>query len=239
MQSRREFLRLAGLATGMSLTGLLQACGGAVAPASSTGPAGSAAAAKPASASGAGSASAKPAASGSAAAKPAASASGAAKPAASGGAAASAAGGAQLKVAFGAPVATMALLWVAEASQGFAKRGVNVKLTGVSTAAAIPALIAKDIDVLQLSAAPVITADVNGQADLVFFASGLNHPTFAFYTLPGDQHRGAAQGQGCRLRQTRDAGRLCRGRGAEQDRLEEDGRAAAATWLGRRLPGAG
>ncbi len=161
--TRREFLRLGAV---VALSGVLQACGSGAPPGSAPGSLSQA----------------SPAATG----EPKTNTAASAKPVA----VASAATGSSLKVAFGAPVATMALLWVADSSQGFAKRGVNVKLTGVNSAAAIPALLAKDVDVLQLSAAPVITADLNGQADLVFIASGLNHPTFAFYSLP-EIHNGA------------------------------------------------
>jgi NitT/TauT family transport system substrate-binding protein len=179
--TRRQLLGLAGTLT---LTGLLAACGASASPsapasaaakpstaAGSAAPVGSAPA-TPASAAGkpAASASAKPAASGvsgSASGKPAASA--AAKPSGSGPA---------LTVAYVAPVAPMAPLWMADATKAFADHGVNVTVRLIQANAAVPALIAKEVDALEISAAPVITADLNGQAELVYIASCLNHSTF-------------------------------------------------------------
>jgi ABC-type nitrate/sulfonate/bicarbonate transport system substrate-binding protein len=44
------------------------------------------------------------------------------------------------------------------------------------TNAAIAAMIGNQLDVMEVSAAPVIGADVNGNVDLVMIASALNHP---------------------------------------------------------------
>ena len=160
------------------LGGMLAACGGSAAPASAPS---SAAATKPATASSA-AASAKPAAASSvaAAAKPASAASSAAaKPAASGAPAAKpAASGPTITLAYVAPVAPMLPVWMADRTGAFARRGVNVQVKFIQANAAVPALIAKEVDALEISAAPVITADLNGKANLVFVASMLNHSTF-------------------------------------------------------------
>ena len=174
--SRREFLRISSLAAGvLGLGGLLQACGGAPAasPAASAAPP---AASKPAAAS----ASAKPAAA--ASAKPAAAASASAKPAASpSGSAAAKPGGKVLKVTYGSPVGSFAPLWMAKEIGAFDKYGVNVEMSLVETNNALTALVANQIDAMEVSMAPVITADVNGNLDVVIIASALNHPVLGLY----------------------------------------------------------
>jgi ABC-type nitrate/sulfonate/bicarbonate transport system substrate-binding protein len=72
----------------------------------------------------------------------------------------------------------MAPLWMADATKAFSQHGVNVTVRFIQANAAVPALIAKEVDMLEISAAPVITADLNGHADLVYVASVLNHSTF-------------------------------------------------------------
>ena len=182
--NRRHFLHLSGL---VALGGLLQACGGGAAvPASSSAPPAAASNAPPAASNAskpAGSASA--AASGSAGA-PAGSSSGsaAAKPAASPAGAAAKPGSPKLIVTYGANVGSFAPLWMAKEIGAFDKYGVNVDMRFVATATAIQAQVAKEIDVEEVSAAPVITVDVNGNEDLVMIASALNHPILALYTAP-------------------------------------------------------
>jgi NitT/TauT family transport system substrate-binding protein len=185
VRSRREFLRISGMAAGVwGLGGLLQACGGAPAasaPPSSAPPASPAAAAsKPAVAS----ASAKPATSGaaSASAKPAASGSAAAKPAASAAGSAAAKPGAKaLRVTYGSPVGSFAPLWMAKEIGAFDKYGINVEMSLLETNNAMAAMIGNQIDLMEVSMAPVITADVNGNVDVKLVASALNHPILALY----------------------------------------------------------
>ncbi len=75
-------------------------------------------------------------------------------------------------MAYVAPVAPMMPVWMAEQTKSFEKRGVNVTVRFIQANAAVPALIAKEVDALEISAAPVITADLNGQADLVYVHQG-------------------------------------------------------------------
>jgi ABC-type nitrate/sulfonate/bicarbonate transport system substrate-binding protein len=175
---------------------LLAACGSGAGPASSPASA-PADAGKPAAP--AESSASKPAAStvasGSAApaaSKPAAStaASGSAaaatsKPAASASPSQQGAGGQpSLTFAFVTRAGVSAPLWMAEVTHAFENQHVTVKSTFTQSAVAIPALIAKDTDAVLISGAPVITADLNGNADLVYVASALNHPTIAVYANP-------------------------------------------------------
>jgi ABC-type nitrate/sulfonate/bicarbonate transport system substrate-binding protein len=136
---------------------LCTACGGAATPA-------------PSAASQAGSAPAKPAASASAAG----SASAAARPAGS--------GAPTLKVAYGTVTATVSPLWLAGVTGGFEKHGVSVTLTQIASSAATPALLSHEIDVFTQSAAPVITADLNGQIDEVYVGNVANKNTQTLYT---------------------------------------------------------
>ena len=162
-QSRREFLQLSGTTLGIVvLGGMLQACGGGAPPAppapSSVAPSQAAAASSPPAA-------AKPAAS--SAASPA---SGAAKP-----------GQPKLIVAYGAIAGSFVPLWMAKAIGAFDKHGISVDMPYIETSVAVPALVAKGIDVLESSAAPILTVDANGKEDQVFIASALNHPILGIY----------------------------------------------------------
>src|SRR5690348_15592337 len=162
---RRGRMRGLRILPALLLGGALAACGGASAP---VGAPSSAAAARPAAASSAAAAAASAGAAGSPAAKPAGASAAAAKPAS----------GPTINLAYVAPVAPMLPVWMADRTGAFAKHGVNVNVKFIQANAAVPALIAKEVDALEISAAPVITADLNGNADLVFVASMLNHATF-------------------------------------------------------------
>jgi len=77
----------------------------------------------------------------------------------------------------------------------FDKYGVTVDMRFVATATAIQAQVAKEIDVQEVSAAPVITVDVNGNEDLVMIASALNHPILALYAAPSINNAGDLKGK--------------------------------------------
>jgi ABC-type nitrate/sulfonate/bicarbonate transport system substrate-binding protein len=76
---------------------------------------------------------------------------------------------------------------MAEAVHAFEQQHVEINSTFTAAAAAVPAMIAHDIDAVLISGAPVITADVNGNAGLVYVGSLLNHPTIAVYSIPSIQ----------------------------------------------------
>ena len=67
----------------------------------------------------------------------------------------------------------MASVWMAKEMGAFAKEGLDIEVLSMSSSSAIPALIANEIDVVQVSAAPVITASLRG-IDVVFIAGLLN-----------------------------------------------------------------
>ena len=66
---------------------------------------------------------------------------------------------------------------------GFAKESLDVEVISMSSSNAIPALIANELDAVQVSAAPVITASLRG-IDVVFIAGLLNTMIWDFYVRP-------------------------------------------------------
>jgi NitT/TauT family transport system substrate-binding protein len=88
-----------------------------------------------------------------------------------------------LRVAYLSTSATMASLWMAKEIGGFEKEGVQVEVLSMASSVAIPALIANEIDAVQVSAAPVITASLRGH-DVVFVAGLLNTMIWDFYARP-------------------------------------------------------
>ncbi len=77
----------------------------------------------------------------------------------------------------------MASLWMAKESGGFAKEGLDVEIISMPSSLAIPALIANEVDVIQVSAVPVITASLRG-FDVVFAAGLLNTMIWDLYARP-------------------------------------------------------
>ena len=100
----------------------------------------------------------------------------------------------KLTVSYGSPVGSFAGLWMAKAINAFEKYGLSVDVQYIETATAVPAIVANNIDAEEVSAAPIITADANGDLDLVLIGSTLNHPILALYAIPeitnADQLRG-------------------------------------------------
>ncbi len=88
-----------------------------------------------------------------------------------------------LRVAYLSTSATMASLWMAKEIGGFAKEKIDVEVLSMASSVAIPALIANEIDAVQVSAAPVITASLRGH-DVVFVAGLLNTMIWDFYSRP-------------------------------------------------------
>ncbi|HEY8692752.1 MAG TPA: ABC transporter substrate-binding protein [Chloroflexota bacterium] len=70
-------------------------------------------------------------------------------------------------------------LWLAEELQFFDQQHVKVTSQFMESNISTKALIAKEVDVLLQAAASLITADLNGGADLVYVASAYNHAQFS------------------------------------------------------------
>ncbi len=88
-----------------------------------------------------------------------------------------------LRIAFLFTSGTMASMWMAKETGVFAKEGLDVEMISMSSTLALPALIANEVDVIQVSAAPVITASVRG-SDAVFVAGLLNTMIWDLYARP-------------------------------------------------------
>lgn len=84
---------------------------------------------------------------------------------------------------------SFAPIWMAQESGAFAAHGLNVDLSLVETVASLAALVSGELDAVEISAGPIISADASGTG-LVFIASGLNHPIFSLVTKP-NIHSGA------------------------------------------------
>jgi ABC-type nitrate/sulfonate/bicarbonate transport system substrate-binding protein len=90
----------------------------------------------------------------------------------------------KLTVSYGSPVGSFAALWMAKAIGAFEKYGLTVDVQYIETATAVPAMVANGIDAQEVSAATIITADANGDLDLVMVGAALNHPILGLYTVP-------------------------------------------------------
>ena len=88
-----------------------------------------------------------------------------------------------LRVAYLSTSATMAPVWMAKDSGGFAREALDTEVLSMSSSSAIPALIANEIDVVEVSAAPVLTASLRG-IDVVFVAGLLNTMIWDFHARP-------------------------------------------------------
>jgi ABC-type nitrate/sulfonate/bicarbonate transport system substrate-binding protein len=91
--------------------------------------------------------------------------------------------GRPLRIAYLSTSATMASVWMAKESGALVKQGLEAEVISMPSSSAIPALIANELDVVQVSAAPVITASVRGH-DVVFVAGLLNTMIWDFYVRP-------------------------------------------------------
>jgi NitT/TauT family transport system substrate-binding protein len=88
-----------------------------------------------------------------------------------------------LRVAYLSTTVTMAPVWMAKEIGGFAKEGLDIEVISLQSTSAIPVLIANEIDVVEVSAAPVLTAALRG-IDVTFIAGLLNTMIWDFYVRP-------------------------------------------------------
>jgi ABC-type nitrate/sulfonate/bicarbonate transport system substrate-binding protein len=88
-----------------------------------------------------------------------------------------------LRVAYMSTSVTMAPLWMAKEAGGFAKEGIEVEILSITASIAMPAVIANELDAIEISAAPVLTASLRGQ-DVIFVAGLLNTMIWDFYVRP-------------------------------------------------------
>ena len=88
-----------------------------------------------------------------------------------------------LRIAYLFTSGTMASMWMAKETGGFAKEGLDVEMISMSSVLALPALIANEVDVIQISAVPLINASLRG-SDAVFVAGLLNTMIWDLYARP-------------------------------------------------------
>lgn len=88
-----------------------------------------------------------------------------------------------LRIAYLFTSGTMASMWMAKETGGFAKEGLEVEMISMSSTLALPALIANEVDVIQISAVPLINASLRG-FDPVFVAGMLNTMIWDLYARP-------------------------------------------------------
>src|SRR5438445_12490589 len=85
-----------------------------------------------------------------------------------------------LRIAFLFTSGTMASMWMAKETGGFAKEGLDVEMISMSSTLALPALLANEVDVIQISAVPLINASLRG-CDAVFSAGMFDTFIWAVY----------------------------------------------------------
>ena len=88
-----------------------------------------------------------------------------------------------LRVAYLSTSATMAPVWMAKESGAIARENLDIEVLSMQSTSAIPALLANEIDVVEVSAAPVLTAALRG-IDVTFVAGLLNTMIWDFYVRP-------------------------------------------------------
>ncbi len=87
---------------------------------------------------------------------------------------------AKLRIAYAAPIGVMAPVWMAAESGAFKSEGLEVELILVEARAAVAALIAKEIDALEISAPGIIPAIIAG-GDITMIAGLLNKMIFSYH----------------------------------------------------------
>src|SRR5262249_15396793 len=88
-----------------------------------------------------------------------------------------------LRIAFLFTSGTMASMWMAKETGAFAKEGLDVEMISMSSTLALPALLANEVDAIQISAVPLINASLRG-FDPVFVAGMLNTMAWDLYARP-------------------------------------------------------
>ena len=86
----------------------------------------------------------------------------------------------KLRIAYAAPIGVMAPIWMAAESGALKAQGLDVELVLVEARAAIAALLAREIDALEISAPGIIPAAIAG-GDITMIAGLLNKMIFSFH----------------------------------------------------------
>jgi ABC-type nitrate/sulfonate/bicarbonate transport system substrate-binding protein len=86
----------------------------------------------------------------------------------------------KLRIAYVAPIGVMAPLWMAAESGAMKAEGIEAELVLVEARAAIAALIAKEVDALEISMPGIVPAALAG-GDITMIAGLLNKMIFSFH----------------------------------------------------------
>ncbi|HEY7063401.1 MAG TPA: ABC transporter substrate-binding protein [Chloroflexota bacterium] len=114
--------------------------------------------------------------------------------AASGGGAAPSAGSAShaapgprqhIRVAYGAAVGSMVPIIAANKLGEWTSEGLDVEVDKIPSNTSVAALVAGELDLVQVSAPALINADVGGGADLLFAAGALDKYILGVWAMPG------------------------------------------------------
>jgi ABC-type nitrate/sulfonate/bicarbonate transport system substrate-binding protein len=86
----------------------------------------------------------------------------------------------KLRVAYAAPIGVMAPLWMAVESGAAKAEGLEIEMVLIEARAAVAAMIAKEIDALEISAPGIVAAALAG-GDIAMIAGLLNKMIFSFH----------------------------------------------------------
>jgi ABC-type nitrate/sulfonate/bicarbonate transport system substrate-binding protein len=86
----------------------------------------------------------------------------------------------KLRIAYVSPVGAMAPIWMAAASSAFHTEGLDVELVMIQASAAIAAIVAGEVDAVQISA-PAIVPVVLAGGNITMIAGLLNKMIFSFH----------------------------------------------------------
>src|SRR4029450_8578419 len=87
---------------------------------------------------------------------------------------------AKLRTAYVSPIGAMAPVWMAAASSAFQSEGIDVELVYTKSNAAIAALLAGEVDAVQISAPAIIPVVLAG-GNAIMIAGLLNRMIFSFH----------------------------------------------------------
>jgi ABC-type nitrate/sulfonate/bicarbonate transport system substrate-binding protein len=90
-----------------------------------------------------------------------------------------------LRISYGANIGVHAPIYAANRLDEWASEGLDVELQRIATATSISALVAGELDVVQVSAPALVSANIGGGADLVFVAGALDRFIIAMWAMPG------------------------------------------------------
>ncbi|MPZ76589.1 MAG: hypothetical protein GEU77_08690 [Deltaproteobacteria bacterium] len=86
----------------------------------------------------------------------------------------------KLRIAYVAPIGAMASIWMAAASSAFQKEGLDVELVYIQSSAAIAAIVAGEIDAVEISAPGIVPVVLAG-GNITMIAGLLNKMIFSLH----------------------------------------------------------